>query len=113
MRSTTGRATPARDLIDGNAGYGEPTTAVGALDPDTCMALQRAPFRLLLLSEAESARRDLNEAGCSANVENFVVAGRHLLVERLWDAQTCHEVNSVCSWDGSRCATIGSEGTFT
>lgn len=59
------------------------------------MALQRIPLRLVLLSDAKAAGRDLNQAGRGTDVENFVVAGRHLLVERLRDSQTCHELTCV------------------
>ena len=59
------------------------------------MALQRIPLRLVLLSDAKAAGRDLNQAGRRTDVENFVVAGRHLIMERLRDSQTCHQFTSL------------------
>jgi hypothetical protein len=77
----TGRATPATHLVDRDTGDAEPVPAVGAFDPDARVSLQGAPLRLLLLTDAEPAGSDLNQAGRRADVEKLVVTGGYRRVE--------------------------------
>jgi hypothetical protein len=80
------RAAPASDLVDRNVSDLVPASTVDALDSDAGVALQRAPLRLVLLPEAEPRGRQLNLPCCWTDVEDFIVAARHLLAEPLRDS---------------------------
>ena len=92
-KSATGiacSAAPAAHLIERNARDPEPATTVDALDPNTGMALQRAPFRLVLLTVTRTCRCDLQHTCRRTDVENLVLTRRQLLAEPLRDPKPRH-----------------------
>jgi hypothetical protein len=101
-------AAPAGYFVDRNLGNRVPLSAVGALDPDPRLFLQRVPARLVLLPQAELASCDLELAAAGPDIEDFVVACGQMLVELLRDSKPCHDVARSARQIASRSAPSGS-----
>jgi hypothetical protein len=83
--ASAGRAAPAAYFIDRDVVDSVPASAVDALDPDARVPLERRPLWFVFLPETEFGRCDLEIACCRPDVQDLVVAGRHLLTAPLRD----------------------------